>query len=620
MALSLYMATAAAQLQGPLSGTIGPGTLTVVGDISVEESSSLIIEPGTTFLFTGNYCFEINGYLYAVGSVTDSIRFMPEDPGGTWSGLDFDYADNACALGYCLVTGSNSNGIRLFHSSPTISKCTISGNSTPYGGGGISIGYWDCGPTISNCVISGNTAGWSGGGIRVCDTPTTIVNCIISGNTARSAGGIDVDQSSPTIANCVIRDNSAVYSGGGFFLYKASNPSLITCTISGNYAGSDGGGLLMSKSSPTISNCTISGNSAVGDGGAIYADMGSPDIVNTIVEGNGGNYGICFGESPEATVMYSDFFNNENGNFTGTGPAGLGEIVGVNANGDSCDVYYNIFLDPDFVYPAQNDYRLQWGSSCIDAGDPDPQYTDPDSTVADMGVYYYDQSKPVRILLTPYNTPIQIPPSGGDFDYSLWLTNIDPGNPQFEVWIDVTLPDGTVFGPLLGPVTAQLDSGLTESRERTQIVPPGTLEGLYSYNAYAVVGADTSFDSFGFIKQGMDGMDELTGWFNTGESFESVDIGGGQAPGTPDKYVLYGAYPNPFNAATTIRFGLPEAAHVTLEIYDITGRIIETPLQGWREAGRHEVVFDGSGLASGVYLYQIQAGDYTVARKMVLMK
>ncbi|NQS97917.1 MAG: T9SS type A sorting domain-containing protein [candidate division Zixibacteria bacterium] len=100
----------------------------------------------------------------------------------------------------------------------------------------------------------------------------------------------------------------------------------------------------------------------------------------------------------------------------------------------------------------------------------------------------------------------------------------------------------------------------------------------------------------------------LEEWFAAGE--EAV----------PDDYSLGQNYPNPFNSMTTISFGLPQAAYVTLKIYDIAGRLVESPLRGWRDAGYHEVRFDGTGLASGVYLCRIEARDYAAVRKMVLMK
>jgi hypothetical protein len=107
------------------------------------------------------------------------------------------------------------------------------------------------------------------------------------------------------------------------------------------------------------------------------------------LEGNIGGGGIYIEDSPDASITYGDFYNNEGGNFTGIPPAYLGEIDTVNANGDSCDTYFNIFLDPVFVDSA--DFHLQVGSPCIDAGDPTSPL-DPDSTIADIGAYYFHQN------------------------------------------------------------------------------------------------------------------------------------------------------------------------------------------------------------------------------------
>ncbi len=66
----------------------------------------------------------------------------------------------------------------------------------------------------------------------------------------------------------------------------------------------------------------------------------------------------------------------------------------MNANGDSCDVYNNIQMNPCFVDTANGDYHLTVNSPCIDAGDPDSPL-DPDGTIADMGAFYYDQDQAV---------------------------------------------------------------------------------------------------------------------------------------------------------------------------------------------------------------------------------
>jgi len=91
-------------------------------------------------------------------------------------------------------------------------------------------------------------------------------------------------------------------------------------------------------------------------------------------------------------------------------------------------------------------------------------------------------------------------------------------------------------------------------------------------------------------------------------------------PTGPNKSQLYQNYPNPFNPSTTIKFELPKASHVTLTVYDILGREVAVLVNERRNAGVYEVKFDGSNLASGVYFYRIQAGDYVFTKKLLLMK
>jgi hypothetical protein len=88
----------------------------------------------------------------------------------------------------------------------------------------------------------------------------------------------------------------------------------------------------------------------------------------------------------------------------------------------------------------------------------------------------------------------------------------------------------------------------------------------------------------------------------------------------PESFTLYQNYPNPFNPSTTIKFTLPIDSRVKLNIYNSLGQQVETLVDKEMEAGFHEVNFDASRLASGVYLYQLQAGEYISVKKMILIK
>jgi hypothetical protein len=88
----------------------------------------------------------------------------------------------------------------------------------------------------------------------------------------------------------------------------------------------------------------------------------------------------------------------------------------------------------------------------------------------------------------------------------------------------------------------------------------------------------------------------------------------------PAEFAVSGAYPNPFNPATQISFSLPVDSKVMLTVYDVSGRQVAALVDGYRTAGVHDVTFDASNLASGIYVYILSAADFTASGKMVLLK
>ncbi|TNE68897.1 T9SS type A sorting domain-containing protein [bacterium] len=88
----------------------------------------------------------------------------------------------------------------------------------------------------------------------------------------------------------------------------------------------------------------------------------------------------------------------------------------------------------------------------------------------------------------------------------------------------------------------------------------------------------------------------------------------------PTEFGLSQNYPNPFNPSTTIKFSLPKADQVSLEIYDVTGRLVQTLVNGMRNAGYHQVQFNASGLASGLYFYRLSSKQGVVTKKLMLIK
>jgi hypothetical protein len=93
-----------------------------------------------------------------------------------------------------------------------------------------------------------------------------------------------------------------------------------------------------------------------------------------------------------------------------------------------------------------------------------------------------------------------------------------------------------------------------------------------------------------------------------------------EGPSLPTAFALHKPYPNPFNPTTAISYQLAASSQVSLQVYDTAGKLVATLAEGWRQAGTHEITFDASGLASGIYLVKLTAGNFVGVEKLVLMK
>jgi hypothetical protein len=589
-------------VSGDVSGAWSADTVLVTSEVRVPLGQTLTIQPGVNVLFGGYYKFIVDQFatLTAAGTASDSIRFDVFTVGTHWHGLRFLPASDASRLEYCILknglasgSGEDAKGgaISCAYSSPTISHSTVQSNSADTFGGGIYC--FNASPAISANTITGNSSQF-GGGI-FCFTS----NSVITGNTISynsnglggTGGGIYCTDSNPAINSNVIRHNTSGTGGG---VYLQSPPAFFQFNeISENTATGFGGGLYIDRITFALNKNTIVGNTAF-EGGGMFLNSSHLNVNNSILWNNTPQQIYPTGGST-LVITYSDI----QGAWTGNG---------------------NINSDPLFVNAPGSDYHLQAGSPCINTGDPNSLYNDPDGSRADIGCYYFQQGSSLQITLTPINPPILVPSSGGSFNFTAAVVRAIGPQAPFTVWARIKNPNGTYTAPTLGPVTINTPVGVTITRTRNQTVPGAWPLGLYTYLGYA----NTNFSypaidssSFQFTKSAVMGNGpEVTEAFCSGELFPGEQS---MTAFLPSGLQLESS-PNPFNPVTTIRFSLPEAAHVTLNVYDVTGRQVAQLVNGLTAAGTHLVTFDGSTLASGVYLYRLTVGMNSATGKMVLMK
>jgi hypothetical protein len=159
--------------------------------------------------------------------------------------------------------------------------------------------------------------------------------------------------------------------------------------------------------------------------------------------------------------------------------------------------------------------------------------------------------------------------------------------------------------------------------ERAPAVQPGDVRGLQWTTLGAVTGHGTTNapQEYSYIDP-----------FVTGNVFyrlKQIDRDGNVsyttelkvlAEALPNTVMLHQNYPNPFNPATTIEFSVPVSSYVRLSVYTLLGQEVDLLVNGTKEAGMYAVPFDASGYSSGVYLYRLQAGQYSTMKKMTVTK
>ena len=315
-------------------------------------------------------------------------------------------------------------GIYIRGSSPTISHLIISSNEVWNTGGGIYCTIFGeeiiSAPTIRDVIITNNYANDYGGGFGCyfASEPTLIGVDIIMNNSRIGGGGIFCSRYSIlTMENCLILNDSSEQAGGGFYLSDSAELNLSNCRIENNFAAYYGGAIYTYEAgdiSITLENCFIRGNTS-DRGERFYLEDAECTIRNSIILDNeDDNVGIIcsrgtlFLQNNTLKIASTRRYNEIS---LSNCPAIIsncifsGERAYIHSNNDTVSLSFsdivggrdlidvnddiliwgegNIDTDPVFRAPDSGDYRLLWGSPCINAGDPETE-PDPDSSRADM--------------------------------------------------------------------------------------------------------------------------------------------------------------------------------------------------------------------------------------------
>ena len=338
---------------------------------------------------------------------------------------------------------------------------------------------------------------------------------------------------------------------------------------------------------------------------------------NTLLEYNPGNDTWTYKTGPPIGVPTAYHCTASNGSLLFTVGGGMGTA------GSTAVQVYNPVTDSWTL-----DSPLPQGTCVNNAGFVPPDkvisaggFLDPGvlqaATYRGVGFPTGGASYDLTVDLVPFVQPIQIPASGASFSFYAFVTNNDPTSHDVQLWTTITDPAGLVIGPVVGPVMVSLTPG-TRGWIRQQNIPGAWIPGLYTYIAYAGYYGSTIWasDSLQFTKLTTGDGPWVGDWSCTGEEISNAE----KPLITQHSSLFTSVQPNPFNPTTALSYELRDASYVSLNIYDTTGRLVTELANGWRDAGTHQITFDGSGLPSGIYFAKLRAGDYSQLQKLILLK
>jgi hypothetical protein len=313
--------------------------------------------------------------LGAGSSHATTIR-VPADQPTIQAGIDAAVDGDIVLVADGLYTGAGNRDISVSKSVVIRSKSGALATTIDCGGAGRGfhfLGGTSAVRTIEGFTITDGDGGYGGGAL--CNGQNvTIRNCWFEANTAGEGGALALmNAGSVTIDSCYFVDNVGSSSAGAIYLRSSTDIVVSRCVGWHNREGGNfGGGFMYAYASDnlTIVNNTIVGNiGKLRGAGLTFWNTNDADIRNNIVAFNEGASGVFLGgNNPGLVAEYNDVYGNLSGDYSGVTP-GTGSIS----------------ADPLLADIAMADFSLLAESPCVDAGDSDLQYNDPDGSRNDIG-------------------------------------------------------------------------------------------------------------------------------------------------------------------------------------------------------------------------------------------
>ncbi len=294
------------------------------------------------------------------------------------------------------------------------------------------------------------------------------------------------------------------------------------------------------------------------------------------------------------------------GNAWGTIPAGIYKTTN---NGDTwfnTNTFGDMSMFTDFVLDTNNDIYLSGGGGGLQVGvhistDSGVSWEYKGHSNVDVVVCLAIDSSGYLYAGTGSNGIFGIPGRTTPVELISFTATVNERDVELR-WITATELNNSGFEILQ---CAQNNNGIWEKIGFVEGKGTTTESTVYNYTD-----KNLSSGSYNYRLKQID-YDGTYKNYNLNETIEIIN---------QFSFTLEQNYPNPFNPSTTIKFTLPVNIRVKINVYNSLGQLVETLLDKEMESGYHEVNFDASRLASGVYLYQLQAGHFVETKKMILLK